>query len=75
MKYGRKSVLKLSKTFISGSGIYVAVLAVCSLATIPVSLLSPKIFQLFIDEIIRKDGPTCLFMCSWGCFVFIFCGI
>lgn len=60
MKYGRRHILKTCRRYMKGTGIYIFLLLLCSLAALPISLISPRFFQILVDDVMAK-GRTNLF--------------
>lgn len=55
MSFERLKIFKISKQFMMGLKKYIIILSLCSFATIPVSIFSPRIFRFLIDNVIGEQ--------------------
>lgn len=68
MRFKRYKILKDCKNYITPLKWFVLLLIISSLAALPVTLISPKLFQILIDDVMRKQSMSLFPVVVFGLF-------
>ena len=60
MKLSRIQIVKRFRCFLDRLKLPIVVLVICGLLAIPIALIAPKLFQIFVDDVL-SGGNMALF--------------